>query len=507
MLRFFRSILGITTVVMTLSTLFLGGGIFYGAALYRNTNIEQQQLSEWFANKLAITHSLSTKFLEHSQEWKSILLRGQDSNQYHAHLSHFFDLEREIRNIVNELKIDIARGNDSLQLLTQFDMEFRQLGKDYRGAIRAYNDAADNPHLIADKLTQHAKIPETIIAEFVIAMNAWRNTEITEIAEKTISAERNILIILSAILLLSLAIVIFILRYWVIIPIGQATNHAHRIAVGRLDNNIITEHTSNEASSLMSALNIMQSNIKKSQESLVDERKKADKANQAKSQFLSSMSHELRTPMNAILGFGQLLELNAEGFNEIQKDNVREILDAGYHLLHLINEVLDLAKIESGKLEVHMEAIPVDDVLKQCVTLISSQAEARQLELIDHVCNKGHIVHADSTRLKQVLLNLLSNAVKYNCEHGRITLNSEIVDKSRLRISVDDTGEGLTEDEIAQIFIPFDRLNAKSNVEGTGIGLAITKHLIELMGGTIGVKGVPGKGSSFWIELELSREA
>lgn len=240
---------------------------------------------------------------------------------------------------------------------------------------------------------------------------------------------------------------------------------------------------------------------------LSEAKDKAEKANRAKSEFLSSMSHELRTPMNAILGFGQILELDSEGLNEIQKSNVREILDAGDHLLHLINEVLDLAKIESGKQEIHMEAVPVDDILKQCVSLISSQAKARQVELIDHISNKGHTVLADSTRLKQVLLNLLSNAVKYNCEHGRITLNSEIVDKNRLRISVDDTGEGLTEDEIAQIFIPFERLNAKYNVEGTGIGLVITKYLVELMSGTIGVKSVLGKGSSFWIELKLSREA
>lgn len=240
---------------------------------------------------------------------------------------------------------------------------------------------------------------------------------------------------------------------------------------------------------------------------LIHAKEAAEEANKAKSDFLSRMSHELRTPMNAILGFGQMLQMDADRLNETQRDNVKEILDAGSHLLNLIDEVLDLAKIESGKMEISMNEILVDDLLQGCVTLIRSQAEARQLEIIDHVSGKGHTVLADFTRLKQALLNILSNAVKYNREHGRISLNSETVDKHRIRISVTDTGKGLTEDDIAQLFTSFERLNAKSNIEGTGIGLVITKRLVELMGGTIGVESTPGEGCTFWIELELSHDA
>lgn len=227
----------------------------------------------------------------------------------------------------------------------------------------------------------------------------------------------------------------------------------------------------------------------------------AERANSAKSDFLSHMSHELRTPLNAIIGFGQMLELDAEAFNDTQQGNVKEILDAGHHLLNLINDVLDLAKIESGKLEVSMESVNLDDVLQQCLSLIQPHAEARQIKIIENLCDKGYSVQADFTRLKQVLLNLLSNAVKYNCESGSITVDSEIIDKQRLRISVADTGEGLTDEEITQLFKPFERINEANNVEGTGIGLVITKHLVELMGGTVGIKSSKDKGSVFWIEL------
>ena len=261
-----------------------------------------------------------------------------------------------------------------------------------------------------------------------------------------------------------------------------------------------------EVSELARSFDHMRQSLLDTQETLIRKACEAEQANRAKSDFLSRMSHELRTPMNAILGFGQMLKLDAEDFNETQKDNIEEILEAGHHLLDLINEVLDLSRIESGKLQISMEAVPLDDVLRQCIVLVNKQLETHQLELIDNVSNKNYIVRADFTRLKQVLLNLLSNAVKYNCDNGCITLDSEITDDKHLRICVTDTGNGLTEKEISQLFMPFERLNVNDNIEGTGIGLVITKHLTELMGGNIGVESVVGKGSRFWIELALFDE-
>lgn len=236
-------------------------------------------------------------------------------------------------------------------------------------------------------------------------------------------------------------------------------------------------------------------------------RDEAEKANQAKSEFLSHMSHELRTPLNAILGFAQMLELDAGTFNEDQKDNVNEIINAGHHLLDLINEVLDLTKIESGKLDVYKEEVILDDIFQQSVPLIKPLAAARNIDLTDHISGKGYIVMADNIRLVQVLVNLLSNAVKYNRKNGHIILDSEVTNNQRLRISVTDSGEGLSADELKKLFIPFERLDKLSHIEGAGIGLVITKHIVELMEGTIGAESTVGQGTTFWVELALSNQA
>jgi len=241
---------------------------------------------------------------------------------------------------------------------------------------------------------------------------------------------------------------------------------------------------------------------------LSNARDEAEKANASKSDFLSSMSHELRTPMNAILGFGQLLELDVDTLNESQQSNVKEILDAGEHLLTLINEVLDLAKIESGKMEVFIENVQLNEIIQQSITLIQSQAEARKIEVINNISDNGYTVQADLTRLKQVILNLLSNAVKYNSDNGKITLESSLTetDSQCIRLCITDTGKGLNDEEISKLFRSFERLDVVDNVEGTGIGLVITKHLIELMNGTIGVESTKGTGSTFWIELPKSSQ-
>ena len=228
----------------------------------------------------------------------------------------------------------------------------------------------------------------------------------------------------------------------------------------------------------------------------------ARNANQAKSAFLSSMSHELRTPLNAILGFAQILTSDVlPSTLEQKKEFANHILKSGRHLLTLINEILDLAKVESGTISLSMEPVTLADALFECRTMIDPIAATRRVRVLFPDVD-GAVVMADRTRLKQVMLNLLSNAVKYNREDGVVVVGCEQLRPDRLRLSVQDTGHGLSQEQLAGLFQPFNRLGQEGGAqEGTGIGLVVTKRLVELMGGEIGVSSSPGVGSVFWIEL------
>jgi PAS domain S-box-containing protein len=228
----------------------------------------------------------------------------------------------------------------------------------------------------------------------------------------------------------------------------------------------------------------------------------AEKANLAKSEFLSSMSHELRSPLNAILGFAQLMDSEIPVPTLAQKASLDQILHAGWYLLDLVNEILDLAVIESGKLSFSPEPVALAEVLFDCNSMIEPQAQRRGIKLNFSGSDIPVFVHADRVRLKQVLINLLSNAIKYNILGGTVTVTCSMVTPGRTRISVRDTGHGLAPDKLRQLFQPFNRLGQEHSAEdGTGIGLVMSKLLVELMGGTIGVESSVGVGSLFWFEL------
>ena len=228
----------------------------------------------------------------------------------------------------------------------------------------------------------------------------------------------------------------------------------------------------------------------------------AEEANLAKSDFLSSMSHELRSPLNAILGFAQLMELASPLPTDSQKESIAQILQAGWHLLKLINEILDLSVIESGKVSLSTESVSLAEVMSECQAMMEPQAQQRGISVTFPRFDNPFFVSADRTRLKQIVINLLSNAIKYNKEQGTVVVDCTTSTPGFTRISVKDTGAGLSPEKLAQLFQPFNRLGQEAGgVAGTGIGLVVTKRLAELMGGVLGVESTAGEGSVFWCEL------
>ena len=244
--------------------------------------------------------------------------------------------------------------------------------------------------------------------------------------------------------------------------------------------------------------------LKLTEQALIKAKEEAESASRAKSEFLASMSHELRTPLNAILGFSQLFAMDARLPDET-RNNAKEIEHAGQHLLSLVNDMIDLARIESGRLELSIEPVPVRTMVKDSMAMVGSLAKNFRIELIEADCSENEItVMADYVRLRQVTINLLSNAIKYNMPQGKVRISCRI-DGGNVRISVADTGTGISAEKQLRIFTSFERLGAeRGKIEGTGIGLVITKNLIEAMGGSIGFESSEGQGSTFWVNIPLA---
>ena len=499
-----KTIRGLVSTIFIIATLTLLSVGYYGLNLYQNADTKLRYLSEQYGNQLSAAYSLQHKFLLYNHEWKTILLRGQDSEQYYLHLKRFYEYERNIRQDCKRLEKEINYYDELLPLLTQFKVAFRKLGKDYRQAIKIFNETIRNPHIIADNLTKNEGVPEELINNFVIAMGHWQKKQLEKINTNFKNQEKSIFMLLLVIVVSTFMITLFIIQRRIVRPIREATFIAKSITQGNLQNSLPKINYHNELSQLLHALIVMQTEIRESQSALMDERENAEKANNAKSEFLSSMSHELRTPMNAILGFTQVLEVDKK-LTPSQLQSVEEILQAGRHLLELINEVLDLAKIEEGKLEVFLKNTSVTPVVISAISLLQPQSEQYNVTIYNNLPDDtDYIIKTDPLRIRQVIINLLSNAIKYNNKGGKVTIDCSEENENTLRISITDTGPGISAEKFDKLFIPFERLGFEGAVvEGAGIGLSISKRFIELMQGHIGVSSKEGEGSTFFIDVPL----
>ena len=258
---------------------------------------------------------------------------------------------------------------------------------------------------------------------------------------------------------------------------------------------------------LMSGTNMDITELKLAEIKVIEAKESAEKANKAKSEFLSAMSHELRTPLNAILGFAQLFELD-HNLTEDQRDNILEIKNAGRHLLKLIGDVLDLTKIEAGRTEFTKEKIPPLRIIQSCLRLLKNQAENRNVDIqINERSFEDYVLFVDGMRFKQIMLNLISNAIKYNVKSGVVKIFCDVSNTGMMKISVEDTGKGIPIEYHSELFQPFNRLGAeKSNIEGSGVGLLITKELTEHMGGEISFKTAENIGTTFWVCFPICQE-
>lgn len=526
-----RAKLLIFIVIVVLTPVLPGSYIFYQ---YEKTISDAEEVRQQSADRLAMTHGVIEKFQQQNIAWSNFLLRGHKPELYNTYLRKVYEAERQTYRQAVSLADMLADEPEYSGNISHFLAKLTEMRENYRDALDIYNES-DEPHFATDSFLAPvvAGINNQLQA-IVQEIEQLERTKIRRLNENIASKKELFLLIVLTTLLFTTLVFFWLFDVNIGKPIASAINTATLISKGKL-NTRIDEDSAHEFAVFSKAFNHMIDNLEETNrqlenkvDQLIDEvnqrktaerkiraqrqalkesgqlielaHKKALNASKAKSDFLSRMSHELRTPLNAILGFSQILM--TDDLKPNQKSSVNEILTAGEHLLNLINEVLDLSKIENGVLEVTAEAVDIGTLVRETHALVKPLADERHIQIeIDSNSFAVYQVVGDPTRCKEILLNLFSNAIKYGHENGRVWAFCKR-EADMLVVSICDNGPGIPAERQHEMFQAFNRLDAKgSQVEGTGIGLVISKRLANAMGGNLDFHSTPNKETCFYFSL------
>lgn len=500
---------------------------YYAAYVYKQATVTAASISEQAFQVVVDSLSTQVHFKKQVQEWKNILLRGHEPGLYKTYLGQFHQEEQLTREKTSHLLSLLDPQSEAWSTANAFFQAHHRLGFQYMAALKSFDPARQGAQFRVDKLVRGIdREPTDLMDRVVRSTLIYKENRLKNIEENLQRVESRILLVVAGLLSLTVLVLVWLADRNIAKPITAATEVARRIAGGNLTGQIPVVKGNDEAVKLLQALQIMQKNLASSQSKLREERSllaervesrtldlnianaELARAAKTKDQFLATMSHELRTPMTTILGLTEMLKDQLYGpINEGQESSLATIDESSRHLLTLINDILDVAKVESGKMELKWDYLPIGQLVDASLRLVHQPAQKKNHTLKAQIDTQIKLIHCDGRRMKQLLVNLLGNAIKFTPNGGSIGLDiSGHSETGTVHLSVWDTGIGIEKKQQDQLFAPFVQLDNEPTrrYSGTGLGLTLVRRMAELHGGSVSVKSTPGKGSRFTVTLPWS---